>query len=75
MSLGQERVDVKENEIVPIPKLLKLIIIKDCTVTIDAMGFQTEIADEVRTQKANYILTLRKKKLDLSFIFPKLLIS
>jgi predicted transposase YbfD/YdcC len=36
--LGQVKVDDKSNEITAIPELLNLLILKDCIVTIDAMG-------------------------------------
>jgi predicted transposase YbfD/YdcC len=35
---GQLKVDEKSNEITAIPELLKLLILKGCIVTIDAMG-------------------------------------
>jgi hypothetical protein len=41
--LGQVAVDEKSNEITAIPKLLDLLDIREGTVTIDAMGCQTEI--------------------------------
>jgi hypothetical protein len=36
--LGQVKVDDKSNEITALPKLLDLLAIKGCLVTIDAMG-------------------------------------
>jgi hypothetical protein len=36
--LGQLKVDDKSNEITVIPKLLTLLDLKGCVVTIDAMG-------------------------------------
>jgi hypothetical protein len=42
--LGQLKTDEKSNEITAIPELLKVLVIADCIVTIDAMGCQTEIA-------------------------------
>ena len=38
ISLGQLHVDDKKNEMDAIPKLLDMINVKRCTVTIDAMG-------------------------------------
>ena len=60
--LGQEKVDEKSNEITAIPEVLKSINIKDCTVTIDAMGCQTEIASQIISQKGNYVLALKKNQ-------------
>jgi len=42
--LGQRSVDVKSNEITAIPELLKVLELKGCIVTIDAMGCQKDIA-------------------------------
>ncbi|WP_317174784.1 ISAs1 family transposase [Flavobacterium sp. HJJ] len=50
MSLGEETVTGKENEIVAIPRLLDLICIKNSIITIDAMGCQTVIAKKIREQ-------------------------
>ena len=41
--LGQVKTEEKSNEITAIPALLKLLSLKGCIVTIDAMGTQTEI--------------------------------
>ncbi|MFT7036691.1 MAG: hypothetical protein ACJA2S_005228 [Cyclobacteriaceae bacterium] len=43
LSLGQLATDQKSNEITAIPKLLELLALDDCTVTIDAMGCQKDI--------------------------------
>lgn len=56
---GQEKVDDKSNEITAIPKLLALLDIKGCTVTIDAMGSQTKIADDIVDKKGNYLIGLK----------------
>lgn len=40
VSLGQQKVYQKSNEITAIPKLLELLDISGCLVTIDAMGCQ-----------------------------------
>jgi len=57
--LGQRKVDAKSNEITAIPELLKLLVLKGCIVTIDAMGCQKEIAKEIIDKEANYILGLK----------------
>ncbi len=57
--LGQIKVDDKSNEITAIPKLLKLLEIKGCIVTIDAIGCQKKIADEIIDNGADYILALK----------------
>jgi predicted transposase YbfD/YdcC len=57
--LGQEKVDSKSNEITAIPKLLELLNLKGCIVTIDAMGTQRAIAGQIIEQEADYILSLK----------------
>jgi predicted transposase YbfD/YdcC len=56
--LGQRKVNAKSNEITAIPELLKLLVLKGCIVTIDAMGCQKEIARAITDQEADYILSL-----------------
>lgn len=57
--LGQLKVDEKSNEITAIPKLLDLLDIKGCTVTIDAMGTQREIAKKIIEGEGDYVLGLK----------------
>ncbi len=59
LSLGQIKVDDKSNEITAIPKLLEVLAINGCIVTIDAMGCQTEIANKIIDKGANYILAVK----------------
>jgi len=59
ISLGQVVVDEKSNEITAIPKLLKILEISGCLVTIDAMGCQTEIAQAILDAGADYVLTVK----------------
>ena len=57
--LGQLKTDSKSNEITAIPELLKLLAIKGCIVTIDAMGCQTKIVNQILDQEGDYLLTLK----------------
>lgn len=57
--LAQQKVENKSNEITAIPKLLDLLSLKGHTVTIDAMGCQTAIADKIITKDANYVFSLK----------------
>ncbi len=57
--LGQRKVEDKSNEITAIPELLKLLEIKGCIVTIDAMGCQKEIASQIVEQGGDYVLALK----------------
>jgi len=57
--LGQVKTDDKSNEITAIPELLRLLVLKGCIVTIDAMGCQTAIAQTILDQGADYLLALK----------------
>ena len=59
ISLGQVVVDAKSNEITAIPKLLEILEIAGCLVTIDAMGCQTQIAQKILDAKADYVLAVK----------------
>jgi predicted transposase YbfD/YdcC len=59
ISLGQTVVDEKSNEITAIPKLLKILEISGCLVTIDAMGCQVNIAQAIIDAGANYVLAVK----------------
>ena len=57
--LGQEATEEKSNEITAIPKLLELLELTGCIVTIDAMGCQREIAAQIITAGGDYVLGLK----------------
>ena len=59
ISLGQVVVEEKSNEITAIPKLLQILELSGCLVTIDAMGCQTEIAQEIVDAHADYVLAVK----------------
>ena len=59
LALGQEVCAEKSNEITAIPELLKKIDVRGGVVTIDAMGTQKAIAEEVIRGKADYVLALK----------------
>jgi predicted transposase YbfD/YdcC len=58
--LGQIKVDEKSNEITAVPELLRLLEIKGCIVTVDALNTQKEIAHEIREQGADYVMALKQ---------------
>ena len=60
--LGQVKVDDKSNEITAIPKLLRMLELSGCIVTIDAMGCQKEIAGTITERGANYVLSLKRNQ-------------
>jgi len=57
--LGQVKTETKSNEIIAIPKLLQMLNIKGCIITIDAMGCQTDIASEIIKKGADYVLAVK----------------
>jgi predicted transposase YbfD/YdcC len=57
--LGQRKVDAKSNEITAIPELLELLALQGCIVTIDAMGCQRAIAQQIVERRADYVLALK----------------
>ena len=62
MVLAQQKVDDKSNEITAIPALLDILDIKDCLVTIDAMGCQQDIAKKIVSKEADYILAVKNNQ-------------
>lgn len=57
--LAQVKVEEKSNEITAIPELLKVLDLQGCLVTIDAMGTQTAIAQQIIEGGGDYILSLK----------------
>jgi len=59
LSLGQVACAEKSNEITAIPELLRLVDIKGTIITIDAMGTQKAIAQQIVESGADYVLALK----------------
>src|ERR1700739_3075601 len=59
LSLGQVACAEKSNEITAIPELLRLVDIKGTIITIDAMGTQKTIAEQIIDGQADYVLALK----------------
>jgi predicted transposase YbfD/YdcC len=59
LSLGQVACAEKSNEITAIPELLRLVDIKGTIITIDAMGTQKAIAEQIVDGGADYVLALK----------------
>jgi len=57
--LGQRETAEKSNEKTAIPELLAVLALKGCTVTIDAMGTQSTIAEVIRSRGADYVLAVK----------------
>ena len=57
--LAQVKVQDKSNEITALPALLELLDLKGAILTLDAMGTQKQIASQIHTAQADYVLTLK----------------
>lgn len=60
--LAQLPVDSKTNEITVIPELLKLLDIRGSVITIDAIGTQTAIMEQIHEQEGHFVLTVKKNQ-------------
>ena len=59
LSLGQVATDNKSNEITAIPLLLDMLDLKGALITLDAMGCQKDIANQITQNKGDYVLALK----------------
>jgi len=59
LTLAQVACEQKSNEITAIPEVLKLVTLKGAIITIDAMGTQTEIAQQIVDGEGDYLLALK----------------
>lgn len=62
LCLGQEGTRGKGNEIMGIKTLLDTLSLKDCIVTIDAIGCQTEIAEKIVAREGDYLLAVKENQ-------------
>lgn len=60
--LGEVATESKSNEITAIPELLKLLDLSKTTVTIDAMGCQTKIAERIVAGGGHYVLSVKENQ-------------
>ncbi len=56
---GQRKIDDRSNEITAIPELLALLALKGAIVTIDAIGCQRKICQQIMDQEAGYVIGLK----------------
>ena len=66
LSLGQVAVDTKSNEITAIPLLLRLLDLRGALVTIDAMGCQKQIAQDIVAGGGDYVLPVKDNQKGLA---------
>jgi predicted transposase YbfD/YdcC len=57
--LAQQATEAKSNEITAIPKVLEVLELKGCIVTLDAMGCQKAIAEQIVARGGEYVLALK----------------
>jgi predicted transposase YbfD/YdcC len=60
--LGRVKVESKSNEITAIPVLLTMLELTGCIITIDAIGTQTEIAEQIVNQGGGYLLAVKENQ-------------
>ncbi len=63
--LGQTKTEEKSNEITAIPELLKVLELSGCIVTIDAMGCQKKIVQQIIDKNADYTIALKGNQTNL----------
>jgi predicted transposase YbfD/YdcC len=62
LTLAQVKTDDKSNEITAIPELLELLDLSGALVSIDAMGTQKEIAQQIVDAKGDYLLAVKENQ-------------
>lgn len=65
LCVGQTKVEDKSNEITAIPSLLEQLEIEGAVVSIDAIGCQKQIAEQILDQRADYLLSVKKNQKEL----------
>lgn len=65
LCIGQQAVGDKTNEITAIPQLLSELSVQGHTVSIDAIGCHTHIAEQIVAARADYILAVKGNQADL----------
>ena len=65
LCLGQVKVAEKSNEITAVPILLKMLDIRDCLVTADAMSCQKVTAGQITEQGGIFVLALKENQHNL----------
>ncbi len=65
LCIGQKKVKDKSNEITAIPELIDSLNLEGATVSIDAIGCQSEIATKIIDAKADYLLAVKENQKNL----------
>lgn len=56
LTLAQVATEEKSNEITAIPEVLRIVDLKGSVITIDAIGTQTAIAEQIVTGRGDHVL-------------------
>lgn len=65
--IGQEKLSDKENEIPAIPRLLDRLELRGAVVSIDAMGTQVNIAEQIINAGGHYFLAVKENQGNLLY--------
>ena len=66
IALGQVATDVKSNEITAIPELLARLDLSNAVITIDAMGCQKAIAQQIASGGGDFVIAVKDNQPKLS---------
>ena len=62
LSLGERKIDTKSNELKAIPKLITILNLSGCTVTIDAAGCYKEVVQSLINKGTNYVIATKNNQ-------------
>jgi predicted transposase YbfD/YdcC len=62
LSLGEEAVEAKSNELTAIPRLLELLELKGALVTMDALGCQKSFTKQIVEAGGDYLLAVKENQ-------------
>ena len=65
LCLAQQKVSDKSNEITAIPKVLDMLDIEESVVSIDAIGCQVKIAEQIINKGGHYLLSVKGNQQEL----------
>ena len=73
LALGQVATDDKSNEITAIPQPLSQLSLRDAIVTIDAIGCQKNIVEQIDEAKGTYVIAVKENQPTLAAEVRKLI--
>lgn len=66
ITLGQCKTEQKSNEITAIPQLLEMLDLEGAIITLDSMGCQKKIVNQIQKGKADYVIGLKGNQPNLN---------